>query len=134
MYKVVDPFCHPLISLCPRIHKLTEFWTHFISSAFESSVISSAFVSTVISSAFESSVISSAYEGVPKIMHIQHKSAAWPWGPGRVKTAYDKTQKHKWWQNLKTQIVTKLNHLNCDINKRNYDKKAEKSGKHKEKI
>ena len=82
MYRLADHSVHLSISLRQESTKLTEFWPDFISAAFESSVISSAFVSMVISSAFKGSVISSAYEGVPKIMHIQHKSAAGREEPG----------------------------------------------------
>ena len=55
----------------------TAFGSSVISSAFGSSVISSALGSSFIRPAFESSVKSSACGGVPKIMHIQHKSASW---------------------------------------------------------
>ena len=40
------------------------------------------------------------------------------WPNFKKKSNYDKTQRPNWWQNLKTQIVTKLNHLNCDITRR----------------
>ena len=38
-------------------------------------------------------------------------------------------KKSKWWQNLKCQIVTKLNQINCDITREHFDKTEEKKCK-----